>query len=196
MLRRMSAGIFVLVLLLLAAAPVFADTGTYKISNYIVTLEPQNDGRVLITVEQQWEVLSGSIPWVTVGLPNNNFSIKDYSGDAARVLSSNDGSYYFVTVELKKDYRPGQTFNIKFTVLQGHLLERLTSEKKWRINYTPGWYDRATTDHLQINLISPVDYQSYTTTSPNPTVVNGDIITWEQFNVSPGSRLNIKVESM
>jgi len=54
-----------------------ADTGTYRISDYIITLEPQNDGQVRITVEQQWQVLSGDIPWVTVGLPNENFSIEN-----------------------------------------------------------------------------------------------------------------------
>jgi hypothetical protein len=194
MLRWLSAGILVLALLLLAVASVSADTGTYKINNYIVTLEPQNDGRVLITVEQQWEVLSGSIPWVTVGLPNNKFEIRDFSGDVSRVSNGSSGGFYGVRVDLDEDYQPGQTFNLKFTVLQGNLLERLTDENKWRINYTPGWYDRAAIGHLQVNLISPVSYQTYITSNPMPAV-NGNVVTWERTNVNPGGRLDIKVES-
>ena len=56
------------VLLMLAAlvlvflcipAPVFADTGTYKIDNYTVTLTPKSDGSVDIAYYQQWTCLSG-----------------------------------------------------------------------------------------------------------------------------------------
>ena len=195
MLRRLSAGIFALIFLLAAVIPVLADTGTYGISNYIVTLEPQSSGKVKITVEQQWKVLSGDIPWVTVGLPNNNFSVENYSGAASKVSSANSNGFSGVRVDLDKDYQPGQTFDIKFTVLQGNLLERLTSDKKWRIDYTPGWYDRATIDLLQINLVSPVDYQTYSSVSPMPASVNNNIITWDRLNLSPGSRFNVIVES-
>lgn len=195
-LRRLSAGIFALVFLLLAVVPVLAaDTGTYGISSYTVTLEPQSSGQVKISVEQQWKVLSGNIPWVTVGLPNDNFSVENYSGAASKVSTANSGGFSGVRVDLDKDYQPGQTFTIKFTVLQGNLLERLTSEKKWRINYTPGWYDRAIIDQLQINLVSPVDYQTYSSVSPMPASVNNNVITWEGFSLSAGNRFNITVES-
>jgi len=194
MLRRLSAGIFVLVLLLLVAVPVNADTGTYKINDYVVTLEPQNDGRVLMTIEQQWQVLSGNIPWVTVGLPNKTFEIKDFSGDVFNVSNGSGGGFIGVRVDLVKDYQPGQTFNLKFSILQGHLLERLTKENKWRIDYTPGWYDNAVTGHLQVNLVSPVSPQSYISTTPMPNIV-GNTLTWERNNVGSGGRLAVTVES-
>jgi hypothetical protein len=195
MLRWLSSGILALLFLLSAVTPVFADTGTYRLSDYIVTLEPQSDGQVMITIEQQWQVLSGNIPWVTVGLPNRNFSIKSQSGAASKVSAANGNGFTGVRIDLDKDYRPGQTFAIKFTVLQGNLLERLTSDKKWRINYTPGWYDRASIDHLQINLVSPVDYQTYSSISPEPSSVNNNVITWERLNLSPGDKLKVIVES-
>jgi hypothetical protein len=195
MLRRLSSGIFVLAILLLAVIPVYADTGTYKVSDYTVTLEPQNDGQVKITIEQQWQVLSGDIPWITVGLPNAKFAVENYSEAASKVSPANGNGFYGVRIDLDKDYKTGQTFGIKFSVLQNNLLERLTSDKKWRISYTPGWYDRAPIDHMQINLISPVDYTSYTSVSPMPSPVNGNIITWELSNLSAGNRFNITVES-
>ncbi len=131
-LRRLSAGIFALVFLLLAVVPVLAaDTGTYGISSYTITLEPQSSGQVKISVEQQWKVLSGNIPWVTVGLPNDNFSVENYSGAASKVSTANSGGFSGVRVDLDKTYLPGQTFTFQFTVLQSNLLERLTSEKKW-----------------------------------------------------------------
>jgi hypothetical protein len=195
MLRRLSPGILVLAFLLLAAIPAYADTGTYRISDYIITLEPQSDGQVRITIEQQWQVLSGSIPWVTVGLPNEKFSIEDSSSAASEVSAENDGGFTGVRIDLDKDYQPGQSFKIEFTVLQSNLLERLTEDKKWRISYTPGWYDRAAIDHLQINLVSPVDYQTYPSVSPMPSSVDDNVITWERLNLSPGVRFSITVES-
>jgi hypothetical protein len=193
MLRWMSAVILVLSSLLTMAVPASADTGTYRISNYLVTLEPQSDGQVRITYEQQWQVLSGDIPWVTVGLPNSNFIVENFGGVAIKVTPAS--GLTGVRVDLDKDYQPGQTFNIKFTVMQNNLLERLTSDQKWRINFTPGWYDRAPIDHLKISLNSPVDYQTYSLVSPMPTLVNNNIINWERSGISPGGKLNIVVES-
>ena len=195
-LRRLSAGIFALVFLLVAAVPVNADTGTYRILDYIVSLEPQSSGKVSITYEQEWKVLSGNIPWITVGLPNSDFSIKEFSGAASKVYASNSGGWYGVRVDLDKDYLPGETFRIKFTVLQGNLLERLTRENKWRIDYTPGWYDGAVIDRLQISLVSPVDLESYSSVEPLPASTGNKIITWERFNVPPGGKLTIRVECL
>jgi hypothetical protein len=196
LLRWLSAGIFALIFIITMAVPVVADTGTYQILNYATTLEPQNTGDVKITYEQQWKVLSGDIPWITVGLPNSHFSIMDYSDAAAKVTADNSSGFSGVRVDLDKDYLPGQTFSVKFTILQGNLLERLTSENKWRINYTPGWYDRAAIDRLQITLISPVSYETYSSVSPMPASVNNNIITWEQSNLNPGEKFNVLVESL
>ena len=195
MLWRLSAGILVLAVLVLAVMPVFADTGTYRIMDYTVILQPQSDGQVKITVTQQWQVNGGDIPWVTVGLPNSYFSVEDFGGAAAKVSPANDSGFSGVRIDLDKDYTAGQTFNINFTVLQQNLLERLTEEKKWRISYTPGWYDRAAIDHLRIDLVSPIDYQSYSLLSPTPTSVSGNVLTWEHLNLSPGGRFTITMES-
>jgi hypothetical protein len=192
----LSAGICALVFLLAATVPVKADTGTYQILDYLVSLEPQSSGKVRITYEQEWEVLSGNIPWITVGLPNSSFSVEEFSGAASRVYANNSGNWYGVRVDLDKDYLPGETFRVKFVVLQGDLLERLTSENKWRINYTPGWYDRAVTEHLQISLVSPVDLESYSSVEPLPASTGNKIITWERFNIPPGGKLTIRVECL
>ncbi len=195
MLWRLSAGILVLLWLLLAVTPVSADTGTYRISDYTVTLEPQSDGQVKITITQHWQVTGGDIPWITVGLPNANFSVQSSGGAVADVSPANDSGFSGVKIDLDKDYTPGQEFDITFTVLQQNILERLTEDKKWRISYTPGWYDRATIDHLRIDFVSPITYQEYTLLNPPPSMTNDNIFTWEQTNLSPGSRYTITLES-
>jgi len=195
MLRRLSPGILILGLLLLTTIPIFADTGTYRIADYTIKLEPQSDGQVRITVTQRWQVTGGSIPWITVGLPNSYFSVESCSGAASDVYPANDNYFSGVRIDLDKDYQAGQTFDVVFTVLQQNLLERLTEEKKWRISYTPGWYDRAAIDHLRIDMMSPINYQEYTVLSPAPSSMSGNVLTWEHLNLSPGGRLTITLES-
>jgi hypothetical protein len=195
LLRWLSAGILALVLLLNVLAPVFGDTGTYRISNYAVILEPQSDGRVKISYDQTWLVLSGNIPWITVGLPNSNFSILNSSGAAAKIASANSGSFAGVRIDLDKTYQAGQSFSLKFSILQSNLLEKLTSENSWRINFTPGWYDQAAIDKMQITLISPVDTATYYSISPAPLSNQDNTLIWQRQQMSPGDRFNVVFQS-
>jgi hypothetical protein len=101
-----------------------------------------------------------------------------------------------VRADLDKTYLPGSTFKVSFVVLQNSLLERLTSEKKWRIDFTPGWYDNAATDHLQIKLVSPVTLDAYSLISPASTSSANSVITWDRNNLAPGGRFEIRVECL
>jgi hypothetical protein len=194
--RWLPAGIFAVILLLSAVLPAAAaDTGTYQISNYVVTMEPQSSGQVRMTYQQEWKVLSGHIPWITVGTANSNFTVVSYGEAAARVSAENSGGFTGVRVDLNKDYLPGEAFKVEFVVLQSNLLERLTEEKKWRINFTPGWYENTVIDHLQINLTAPVNTEAYSLLDPQP-VINDKTLTWDKYNVPKGGRFNIQVECL
>jgi hypothetical protein len=189
-LRWLSAGILALVWFLASLAPAWGDTGTYRITSYVVVLEPQSDGRVKMSYEQTWLVTGGNIPWVTAGLPNQNFSILEHNGAVASIRKENSNDFTGVRIDLDKKYLSGESFSLQFSILQSNLLERLTSEKKWRIDFTPGWYDRANIDKMQIKLISPVDLSSYTV-SPAPVSSQGGVITWEKLGLTPGQRFHV-----
>ena len=195
MLRWLSVGICALIIACLAATPALADTGTYRITDYTVKLEPQSNGTVRITVSQDWKVTGGNIPWITVGLPNSHFNIESENGAVKTISADNSGGFNGVRIDLDKTYLPGQTFNIKFTVLQGNLLERLPEQNQWRIAYTPGWYDNCYIDHMQITMVSPVDVNSYSSIVPLPTSTAGNVFTWDKTNLSPGTHTTVLVES-
>jgi len=177
------------------ATPVLADTGTYRITDYHVRLEPQNDGTVRITITQNWIVNSGNIPWITVGLPNSHFAIEGKGDAANKVSADNSGGFTGVRIDLDKSYLPGETFRIQFTVLQSNLVERLPDQNQWRIAYTPGWYDNAFIDHMQIDMVSPVDVGSYSSMVPQPSSTANNIFTWEQTNLTPGAHFTVLAES-
>jgi predicted metal-dependent hydrolase len=181
-----------LLVFLCIPAPVYADTGTYQIDNYTVTLTPKPDGSVDITYYQQWTCLSGNIPWVTVGLPNRSYTITG-SGNNVRSIRDDSGSgWYGVYIGLDKTYYANQSFSVSFTVNQKNLLDRKSDS--WGINFTAGWYDNANIGKMDIILISPIDPSEYSY-SLSPTSVIGNTMTWEKTNLPDGYRFNVYVSS-
>ncbi|MDH4299018.1 MAG: hypothetical protein OEV54_00010 [Dehalococcoidia bacterium] len=186
------AAIFVVALTLLPV-PTYADTGTYEILNYTVELTPLADGSINMIYHQEWLCTGGHIPWVTVGTANGNFDIISTGGNVESATGQSSDGWYGVYLTLDKDYTSGETFTISFSLVQRNLLERLTEEGKWRIDFTPGWYDNCVTDSLTITLNSPVPASSYSFT-PQPAGVIGNIVTW-QTSLGRGDRFNVRMES-
>ena len=173
--------------------PIYADTGTYEILNYAVELTPLSDGSVSMTYYQEWLCTGGYIPWVTVGTANSNFDIISTGGNVKSARDNSSGGWQGVYLTLDKDYTSGEKFAVSFSIIQRNLLERLTNEGKWRIDFTPGWYDNCVTDSLTITLNSPVPVSSYSFT-PQPAQVIDNIVTW-QTSLARGARFNVTMVS-
>ena len=186
------AAIFLIALAFLPI-PIHADTGTYEILNYVVELTPSSDGSVSMTYHQEWLCTGGHIPWVTVGTANSHFDIISTGGNVESARDNSSGGWQGVYLTLDKDYTSGEKFTISFSIVQRDLLERLTNEGKWRIDFTPGWYDNCVTDNLTITLNSPVPVSSYSFT-PQPAQVIDNIVTW-QTSLARGDRFNVRMES-
>ena len=173
--------------------PMYADTGTYEILDYAVELTPSDDGSVHMTYYQEWLCTGGHIPWVTVGTANSNFNIISTGGNVESAENDSGGGWQGVHLKLDKDYASGEQFTMSFSIVQRDLLERLTDEGKWRIDFTPGWYDNCVTDNLTITLNSPVAVSSYSF-APEPAQVIDDIVIW-QTSLARGGRFNVRIES-
>jgi hypothetical protein len=186
------AAIFLITLTLLPI-PIYADTGTYEILNYVVELTPLSDGSVNMTYYQEWLCTGGHIPWVTVGTANSNFDIISTGGNVESARKDSSGGWQGVYLTLDKDYTSGEKFAISFSIIQRNLLERLTNEGKWRIDFTPGWYDNCVTDNLTITLNSPVPLSSYSF-APQPAQAIDNIVTW-QTSLDRGGRFNVTMVS-
>ena len=181
----------ILTMLCFASAEAHADTGTYKLLEYRVTLAVKPSGTTTITCFQKWEVLSGHIPWITVGLPNPEFSVYpgQYWGDVAAVKPANRGSWSGVRIDLVRDYSPGETFEIGFTVMQEGLLFAKGSEDL-RLDYTAAWYDRAVIDVLEIEIKVPSGLDGVRA-SPGARTSGEELIRWRFENLGPGARHRI-----
>jgi hypothetical protein len=183
-----------LIALALLAIPIYAaDTGTYEILDYRVELTPLSNGSVNMAYYQEWLCTGGHIPWVTVGTANSNFEIISTGGNVESASKDSGGGWSGVRLTLDEDYTSGETFTVSFTIVQRNLLERLTDEGRWRISFTPGWYDNCVTDNLTVTLNSPVPVSSYSFT-PLPAQVTGNTVSW-QTSLGRGGKFNVRMES-
>lgn len=176
----------------LIASAALADTGTYQILDYRVKLTPHSDGFVEITYDQKWQVTGGSIPWITVGVPGSGFLVPGgkTSGAVRTIRNGSEGNWTGVRIDLDKDYGPGQTFEVGFTILQSHLL--YADADNYRLDFSPGWYDRARIDHLRIEVFFFAKIDTVTAT-PQPSQREGQSLIWEKRNLGQGERTNISV---
>ena len=164
------------------------DTGTYRILNYKVGLTPRSDGTVTIEYYQKWLVTGGHIPWITVGTPNSNFTIAGSAGAVARTVSASQGGWSGVRLDLDRDYRSGQTFDVRFSIVQRGLF--YASKENYELGFTPGWYDRAVTDTLRVGVKFFASLETVAA-SPQPTLRSGDEMIWEKYGLGAGERFMI-----
>ena len=186
--RRSMIALFLAILVSATGQSLAGDTGTYRILNYTVRLTPRSDGTVTMEYGQKWRVTGGHIPWITVGTPNSNFAIVGAGGAVARIASASQGGWSGVRLDLDRDYQPGQTFEVRFSIVQKGLF--YASKGNYELGFTPGWYDRAVTDTLRIGVKFFASLQTVTA-NPRPSSVSDDEMIWEKHGLAPGERLTI-----
>ena len=182
--------LFILLASLLMATNCHADTGTYRITDYSVTLNPKTNGEVVMDYSQTWLVTGGNIPWVTVGLANANYQIVGWGGAAKTVSNGNEGDWYGARVDLNKNYLPNEKFTYNFTIVQRNLISQRSNG--YSIVFTPGWYDRSTIDKLSLKVISPIDLLNVTT-DPKPSATAGRTLVFSKNDLGMGERYKISV---
>lgn len=179
-----------LALVLMIGIVSWGDTGTYKILNYKVSLSPRSDGTVDMHYYQKWLVTGGHIPWITVGTPNDDFTIVGYSGAVSRVSSASQGGWTGVRLDLDRDYRDGQVFEVSFEIIDRDLF--YADQQDFRLDFTPGWYDRAITDTLRISVKFFAKLETVKA-KPEPSGTSEQEMTWIRNGLGEGERFSISV---
>ena len=169
-----------------------ADTGTYRILDYTVKLTPRSDGKVEMVYYQKWLVTGGHIPWITIGLPNSSYQLDSSKnrGNIRRIQPNNSSNWSGVRIDLDKDYLPEENFEVGFSLIQSRLF--YADEDNYRLDFTPGWYDRAITERLAITMhvFAPIDQ---VTATPRPSRIEGQEMTWEKLDLGEGERFSVSI---
>jgi len=161
------------------------DTGDYRILQYSVALTPMQDGSTKIVYYQKWQVTSGHIPWVTVGVPNRDYDVVGSGLAALHASPHNNADASMVRLDLDRDYQQGETFEIQFAINQRQLYTH--TDNGYTISFTPGWYDRAAVDSLEVRVNLPC-YTSEVSAQPAPDYLAGDGMDWSGISLSKGEK--------
>jgi hypothetical protein len=177
--------------LFISNATVYADTGTYEILDYQIVLTPGQNGQVEIEYYQKWHVTGGSIPWITLGVPNKNFTLIPVSDkkNASSILSDNQTNWSGVKIYLDKNYIPGDIFEIRFKIMQQWLLYQ--KNDRCILEFTPGWYDRADIHNLTLKVNCPCKHGEMII-SPQTANIQDNQIIWHQ-KLQSGDKFRIQV---
>lgn len=181
--------IIVIILLLGMLMPtVLADTGTYEVDKeYVDLVITQNNTNVKIKYQITMSVTSGNIPWVTVGLPNSKYTIKDYGGAAKNCKRDNYGSWTGVKITLDKTYYSGDSFSFWFEVTQKGFIYYYEKENKSSIQFTPCWWDNAITEDLKVVFQLPPQIREVVTTAQGAKF-GESTVTWQWLDVPKGTK--------
>lgn len=183
--------IFCLLAASLLSFSVFAgDTGTYRLTDYRVKLTPTSDGKVQIDYFQEWLVTSGHIPWITVGTPNDHYEITTFGGAVKQIAPANGSGWSGVKIDLDQDYQPSQSFAISFSIAQNNLF--YADEENYKLDFAPGWYDRAYIDTLTISVRFFAKLDSVKA-DPPPSLVSDEEMIWKKTDLGKGERFSISV---
>jgi hypothetical protein len=177
-------------LLTMAGESFAGDTGTYRILDYDVSLTPHSDGTVAIDYYQRWLVTGGHIPWITVGTSNGSFRVVSHAGAVSSASSVSESGWTGVRLDLDQDYQSGQTFEVSFSIVQRGLF--YAQEKNYKLDFTPGWYDRATIDTMSVSVKFFASMETVTA-DPKPSFVSGDEMIWGKYRLGPGEHFSIHV---
>jgi hypothetical protein len=125
-----------------------------------------------------------------VGTPNGNYTITSSGGAVSGAEDASDGSWSGVRLDLDRDYRPGESFEASFSIVQRGLF--YAEERSYKLDFTPGWYDRAVTDTLRVSVKFFASLDSVTA-DPEPSLVSGDEMVWNTYALGEGEHFSVHV---
>jgi hypothetical protein len=175
-------------IIILNCISIQADTGTYHIENQIITLHIQSNRQVVIDYSTKWKVTGGNIPWVTVGLPNSDYTIQTFGGNAQDVKHYDSGGWSGVYVTLDKKYLSGEEFEFNFKVVQNNFVNKYGENAS--IKFTPVWWDNSQVDFMSISIIPPEGVKGVSTSSEPTKFEEGSVI-WEFNNIENGGKRTV-----
>ena len=173
---------------------IFASSPTDEILNYEITADVNSDASVNIHYYIQWKVLEtagiGNLSWITVGLPTSY--IRDIYTDCKNVRSIYMDDGEFATIEFDREYGKNEVVTFDFTVCCDYLYKNNEQSGTAAYFFKPGWFDGIAIDRLYIRW-NKDKATMWSADGGSGTVIDGNYITCEWKNLSPGVTGSIEI---
>ena len=125
-----------------------------EILDYKVVADVKDDATVDIIYDITWKVLDstseGPLEWVQIGIPNNYCNdITAISDNISRISTKNSGGNYAV-IYFDRKYYADEVIEFTYKINQDYMYQVYPEENVVEYNFTPGWFDSAAVDNLEI----------------------------------------------
>jgi len=121
------------------------------IHQYLVTVEPLDDGSLDIEYHIVWEALdtSEALTWVEIGMANDNFSVYPDSVSSNVFIYSKyiDGDYVSLRLDFERAYLGGEVVEFSFKINQKDMLCK--NDKGYFYEFVPGWFNAIQVEHYE-----------------------------------------------
>jgi hypothetical protein len=188
--------VLILVMLLsLFPSVVLAQTGTDEIREYRIDVLPQDDGSLINTYTINWCVISdaaGPLNNIFVGVPDSDYQIMDFSGDAQDVRSANSGATTQVNVILAKPINANECVTVTFRIHQMGLAHLDEQKGEIGFQFIPGMFAEVPVKHLQVTWHLPIDVNLLKFLNPEPNSRDSVQVVWETV-LQPGGKLTLNL---
>lgn len=187
--------IFLAALLLWMPAVVHAQSTTDVIRDYRIDLQPQDDASLINTYTINWCVISNALGPLNdfyVGMPNENYQVLDFSGDARDVRSADKGAYTQVNVVLTRPVSANDCANVTFRIHQMGIAHLDSTKGEIGFQFIPGWFDEIQVEHLQLTWHLPTDSAQLKSVTPEPKTKDAGTAVWET-SLQPGGKFTINL---
>ena len=125
------------------------------IHQYLVTVEPLEDGSLDIEYHLVWEALdtSEALTWVEIGMANENFFVYSDSVSSNITASSKytDEDYVSLRLDFDRAYRGGEVVEFSFKINQKDMLCK--NDKGYFYEFVPGWFNAIQVKHYEFRWI-------------------------------------------
>jgi hypothetical protein len=157
--RRSSWLIILAVIILLVFVPISvgsAQTPPDIIHSYVITIDPQTDGSLLMTYNFDYEAatdFTDEIPYVEIGVPNSDFEITDYGPkDFIKNAEKNISGGSWVHLDFYELPKEADRFNFYFTIEQNSMIYE--TDEGFGFKFIPGWFSFAEVSELKVILLT------------------------------------------
>ncbi len=177
---------------LMSLAPitkVAADTAPDELASYTINIVPQADGTLQMSymlknycAKSDWP---GNLPYLQVGVPNENFTISDFGPkdgknkvvNAESITSG--GSWVQLDFDQNNLPKNGDCFDLYFSIVQNNMAWTDTANNQTTFNFIPAaWTFPIKVNTLTVTWALPADKSLLKVTEPSPTSSDATNMIW------------------
>ena len=163
-----------------------------EILDYQVTVDVKEDATTDIIYDITWKVLDstseGPLEWVEIGIPNKHCNEITAISSNIKSINTKNSSGSYAVIYFDRKYYANEIVKFTYKINQDYMYQVYPEEGVAEYMFTPGWFDAAAVDNLEIF------WNSDKAIKIEPSSLNdGGYYHW-QANLAPKEKFSVEIQ--